>query len=63
VGLWHWEDNLRPDRSALSFGAVLGGAYRFFPRSQVGVEWENDINQLVGWRIRVLAYLRLAVTK
>jgi hypothetical protein len=63
VGLWHWEDKLRPDRSAASFGAVLGGAYRFFHGSQVGVEWENDINQLVGWRMRVLAYLRMTVAK
>jgi hypothetical protein len=63
VGLWHWEDKLRPDRSALSFGAVVGGAYRFFHGSQLGVEWENDINELVGWRTRVLGYLRFMVTK
>ncbi len=63
VGLWHWEDKLRPDRSALSFGAVVGGAYRFFHGSQLGVEWENDVNALVGWRTRVLGYLRFVVTK
>jgi len=63
LGLWHWDDKLRPDRSTLSFGAVLGGGYRFFHGSQMGVEWENDINALVGWRMRVLAYLRLAVTR
>jgi hypothetical protein len=63
VGLWHWEDDLRPDRTALSFGAVLGGAYRFFHDSRLGVEWENDLNHLVGWRMRVLAYLRFSVTK
>jgi len=63
VGLWHWEDKLRPDRSAASFGAMIGGGYRFFHNSQVGVEWENDMNQLVGWRVRVLSYLRIAVTK
>ncbi|HEY1954682.1 MAG TPA: hypothetical protein VGH28_03705 [Polyangiaceae bacterium] len=63
LGLWHWEDKLRPERSALSFGAVAGAGYRFFHGSQMGVEWENDINALVGWRMRVLAYLRLAVTK
>jgi hypothetical protein len=63
VGLWHWSDNLRPDQSALSFGAVVGGGYRFFRTSQVGVEWENDVNRLVGWRMRVLGYLRITVTK
>ncbi len=63
VGLWQWEDKLRPDRSTTSFGAVVGGAYRFYRNSQFGVEWENDINGLVGWRTRVISYLRLAVTK
>lgn len=63
VGLWHWEDKLRADRSAVSFGAVLGGGYRFFNGSQVGVEWENDASGLFGWRMRLLAYLRLTVTK
>ncbi len=63
VGIWHWEDKLRPDRRTSSYGAVLGGGYRFFHGSQLGVEWENDINGIVGWRTRVLAYLRLTVTK
>jgi len=27
------------------------------------VEWENDINGIVGWRTRVLGYLRFVVTK
>jgi len=63
VGLWHWEDKLRPDRSTVAFGAMLGGGYRFFNGSQVGVEWENDASGLFGWRMRLLAYLRLTVTK
>jgi hypothetical protein len=63
VGIWHWEDKLRPDRRTSSYGAVLGGAYRFFHGSQIGVEWENDINGIVGWRTRVLGYLRFVVTK
>lgn len=65
IGYWQWKDNLRPDRvsSYGSFGAVIGGAYRFFHNSQVGIEWENDMSELVGWRVRVLAYMRLAVTQ
>ena len=63
LGLWRWEDKHRPERSAVSFGAVLGAGYRFFHGSQMGVEWENDVNALVGWRMRVLGYLRLTVTK
>jgi hypothetical protein len=47
----------------VSFGAVVGGAYRFFRGSQIGIEWENDVNELVGWRIRVLGYARITVTR
>ena len=63
VGLWHWEDKLRADRSAASFGYVLGAGYRFFHGSQVGIQWENEVNPLVGLRIRLITYLSLAVTK
>ena len=63
VGVWHWEDKLRPDRRTSSYGAMVGAAYRFFHGSQMGVEWENDINGIVGWRTRVLGYLRFVVTK
>ncbi len=63
LGFWHWNDKLRPDRSAASLAYVLGLGYRFFGRSQVGVEMENDINRLVGLRFRTIAYLQLAVSK
>ena len=63
VGLWQWEDKLRPDRSTASFGYVLGAGYRFLHGSQAGLEWENEINALVGLRVRLVAYLSLAVTK
>lgn len=63
VGLWHWEDKLRPDRSAVSVGTVLGAAYRFFHGSQVGTEIEADVNRLVGVRFRWITYLSLVVAK
>ncbi len=65
LGYWYWEDNLRQSRvpTGGSLGYVLGAGYRFFHNSQVGIEWENDINALVGLRIRLLAYLSLAVTR
>ena len=63
LGFWHWEDKLRSDRSALSFGSMVGVGYRFFHGSQAGVELDSDVNRLVGIRFRWLAYLSLAVGK
>jgi len=63
LGLWQWDDKLRPDRSTMTFSYVLGAGYRFAPRSQGGVEWEHDISGLVGNRFRVLLTLSVAVGK
>jgi len=60
TGVWQWDDKLRPDRDATSFNYVLGLGYRFVPRSQVLVEWENDMNRLVGQRFRLMFWLTLA---
>jgi hypothetical protein len=63
TGLWQWDDKLRPDRDATSFNYVAGFGYRFAPRSDAMVEWEHDMNRLVGQRFRLMAWLRLAVTR
>jgi hypothetical protein len=63
AGVWQWDDKLRPDRSTTDFTYVLGVGYRFMPRCQAGVEWEQDVNGLVGDRFRLLASLKLAVPK
>jgi hypothetical protein len=63
TGVWQWNDKLEPDRSTTSFNYVLGLGYRFAPRSQAMVEWENDMNRLVGERYRLMVWLTLAVTK
>jgi len=63
AGVWQWDDKLRPDRDATSFNYVLGLGYRFAPRSQAGVEWEHDMNRLVGQRFRLMFVLNVAVTK
>lgn len=63
VGAWAWRDSLRPDRSATSFGYVLGAGYIFSPRSQTLVELEHDMNRVVGNRFRLMIWLTLAVTK
>jgi hypothetical protein len=60
TGVWQWDDKLRPDRDATSFNYVLGLGYRFLPRSQALVEWEHDVNRLVGQRFRVMLWLTLA---
>jgi hypothetical protein len=63
VGVWQWDDKLRPDRDATSLGYVLGAGYRFLGRSTATFEWEHDINSLVGQRLRLLFLLTLAVPK
>jgi hypothetical protein len=61
VSLYDWKDSFRPDRSATSFGYVLGGAFRAGSDSMVSVEWEHDTNRLVGQRYRVLAMLQVVL--
>jgi hypothetical protein len=63
LSLWQWNDNLRPDRDATSFGYVAGVGYRFAQRSQTLFEFQQDTNRLVGLRFRAMLYLTLAVTK
>ncbi len=63
VSLYDWRDDWQPDRSATSFGYVLGGGYRIGDLTEVRLEWEHDTNRLVGQRYRVLAMLNLQVTK
>jgi hypothetical protein len=63
LSLYDWDDKLRPDRSATSFGYVIGGAFRPSPIAEAMVEWEHDMNRLVGQRFRIMALLNLTVTK
>jgi len=63
LSLWQWNDNLRPDRDATSFGYVLGLGYHFAQRARTLFEFEQDTNRLVGLRFRAMLYLTLAVTK
>jgi hypothetical protein len=63
LGVWQWDDKLRPDRDATDFGYVLGVGYRFAPRCQAAFEWQHDINRLVGQRFRTLLTVSVAVTK
>lgn len=63
TGLWEWKDDARPDREATSFQYGLGLGYRFFDRSRAQVEWQHDVNRLVGQRFRLMVFLTLAVLR
>lgn len=63
TSLYDWRDDWRPDRSATSFGYVLGGGCRIGDGTQVMLEWEHDTNHLVGQRYRVLALLDMQVMR
>jgi hypothetical protein len=63
VSLFDWKDELRADRSATSFAYVLGGGFRPSPVVEAWLEWEHDMNRIVGQRYRILAIVNLAVTK
>jgi hypothetical protein len=59
TSLYDWDDPLRPDRSATSFGYVLGVGYRPMSSADLRIEWEHDMNRLVGQRFRVVALLNV----
>jgi len=63
VSLYDWNDPLRPDRSATSFGYVLGVGFKPGSIADVRVEWEHEMNRLVGHRFRVVGLLNLWVLK
>jgi hypothetical protein len=63
AGVWQWDDKLRPDRDATDFTYVAAFGYRFAPRSQAMVDWEHDMNRLVGQRFRLMFSVTLAVMK
>lgn len=63
VSVFDWADPARPDRSATSFGYVLGAGYKHSSIADVRVEWQHDMNRLVGHRFRVVGLLNLWVIK
>ena len=63
VSLYDWDDPLRPDRSATSFMYVLGAGYRLLQMADMRLEWEHDMNRLIGHRFRVLGALSLRISR
>jgi len=61
LGLWQWKDDLQQTATSFQYVASLG--YRFLPRCRGTIEWEHDINGLVGNRFRLMFLLNLAVSK
>jgi hypothetical protein len=63
ASLWQWNDKLRPDRDAASFGYVAGVGYQLAQRSRAMFEFDHNMNRLVGQRFRAMLWLTVAVTK
>lgn len=63
LSAWDYRDSLRLDRSTATFGYVAGAGYRVGDRSRVMLEFEHNMNRLVGQRYRVVLWFTVAVTK
>lgn len=63
AGVWHWKDDLRPDRDAVSLQTVFGAGYKILPRSLAMAEFEHDMNRIAGQRFRVMLWLSVALAK
>lgn len=61
MSLYDWRDELKPELSATSVGYVVSFGHQLLSENRVGLEWEHDINRLVGQRYRVLATLDLTL--
>jgi hypothetical protein len=63
LSLYNWEDPLRPDRDATSFGYVLGAGFLPGEIADFKLEWEHDMNRLVGQRFRIVGLLNVRVAR
>ncbi len=61
VSAYDWHDPLRPDRDATSFGYVIAPEVQPLQFGKLRVEWEHEMNRLVGQRFRVLALITMKV--
>jgi hypothetical protein len=63
LNLYEWDDPLRAGRETTSFGYVLAPEYVPAEFARVRLEWEHDMNELVGNRFRLLAVVHLQVLR
>ena len=61
TSLYHWLDPLRDERDALSFGYTVAPEFRPWENLHARVEWEHNMNRLVGQRFRILGLVNLRV--
>lgn len=61
AGVWAFADHLRPTRDATSVGYVATVGYLFGPSSRIALDFQHDINRLVGHRLRTVLWLAVAV--
>jgi hypothetical protein len=54
VSVYDWTDATRTDRDATSFGYVVSPEYRPADLAKIRVEWEHNMNRLVGQRFRLV---------
>lgn len=63
LSLYNWSDPLRPGRDATSFGYVLGAGLKPHQVADFRVEWEHNMNRLVGQRFRIVGLVNVLVMK
>jgi hypothetical protein len=61
VSAYDWADPLRPERDATSFGYVVAPEYHPADFARLRIEWEHDMNALVGQRFRLLGVVSMNV--
>jgi hypothetical protein len=61
VSTYDWHDPLRPDRDATSFGYVIAPELQPIQFGKIRVEWEHEMNRLVGHRFRILGLLTMRI--
>ncbi len=59
ISTYDWTDPLRPDRAATSFGYMLAPNYWLTRLARLSLEWEHNMNRLVGQRFRIVGLLSL----
>jgi hypothetical protein len=63
VSVYDWSDPLRSGRDATSFGYVLAPEYVPSDLARLRVEFEHDMNRLVGQRFRLVGLVQLRVAR
>jgi hypothetical protein len=61
ASLYNWHDPLRDDRDATSFGYMVAPEYRPIQQTRLRVEWEHNMNRLVGQRFRIVGLIGVEV--